>query len=175
MRALSDSSEEVPHGPRCQAYRPDRRPLGTHSPALHFRAIGLPTAFAMPEAWRAICLRKREARPSADAEGAENGERLRRRRRREDDRGLRALRGAHGREGDVRPCEADAERVRERHGRDARSRGGRRCPREARRMGEARHGRVSGDRGLCRHQGDHRGEAQGARRRLGVVRRARHG
>ena len=44
----------------------------------------------MPEAWRAICLRKREARPSADAEGAENGERLRRRRRREDDRGLRA-------------------------------------------------------------------------------------
>ena len=90
MRALSDSSEEVPHGPRRQAYRPDRRPLGTHSPALHFRAIGLPTAFAMPEAWRAICLRKREARPSADAEGAENGERLRRRRRREDDRGLRA-------------------------------------------------------------------------------------
>ena len=29
------------------------------------------TAFAMPEAWRATCLRKREARPSADAEGAE--------------------------------------------------------------------------------------------------------
>ena len=49
MRALSDSSEEVPHGPRCQAYRPDRRPLGTHSPALHFRAIGLPTAFALPD------------------------------------------------------------------------------------------------------------------------------
>ena len=38
--------------------------------------------------------------------------------------------------------------------RRARSRWGRRCPREACRMGEARHGRVSGeDRGLCRHQG----------------------
>lgn len=74
MRALSDSSEEVPHGPRCQAYRPNCRPLGTHRPALHFRAIGFPIALAMPEAWRAICLRKREAQPSADAEGALDGE-----------------------------------------------------------------------------------------------------
>lgn len=103
MRALSDSSEEVPHGPRRQAYRPNRRPLGTHRPALHSRASFLPTVLATPRARRAICLRKREAIPSADAEGACDGERLRRRRRREDDRGLHALRGAHGGKGDVRP------------------------------------------------------------------------